>query len=78
MNVAACTDAGPEIETVDAASDERGEGETMKENTPALNLEVEEIERRERGHGSCTSSTTSRLCTCRCIFTTASAAGSTT
>jgi hypothetical protein len=42
----------------------------MNEKLPLLNLEVEEIERRERGHGSCTSSTTSRLRTSKCIFTT--------
>ena len=42
----------------------------MNERLPMLNLEVEEIERRERGGGSCTSSSTSRLCTCKCIFTT--------
>jgi hypothetical protein len=42
----------------------------MNERMPLLNLEVEEIERRERGGGSCTSSTTARLCTCKCIFTT--------
>lgn len=42
----------------------------MKDQKPVLELEVEEIERRERGHGSCTSSTTSRLCTCKCIDTT--------
>lgn len=41
----------------------------MNEKLPLLNLEVEEIERRERGHGSCTSSTTSRLCTCKCFVT---------
>ena len=32
----------------------------------SLKLEVEEIEKRERGRPSCTSSTTSDLCTCRC------------
>ena len=42
----------------------------MKENMPALSLEVEEIESRERGSGNCTSSTTSRLCTCACFITT--------
>jgi hypothetical protein len=31
-----------------------------------LDLEIEEIESRERAGGSCTSSTTSRLCTCLC------------
>jgi hypothetical protein len=39
----------------------------MKETMPVLNLEVEEIEHRERGGGSCTSSTASRWCTCRCL-----------
>ena len=35
-----------------------------------LSLEVEEIESRERAAGSCTSSTTSRHCTCLCRYTT--------
>ncbi len=35
-----------------------------------LDLEVEEIEKREVGGGSCTSSTTSRRCTCLCAYTT--------
>ncbi len=38
----------------------------MQETKPALSLEVEEIEKRERGRPSCTSSTTSDLCTCLC------------
>jgi hypothetical protein len=38
-----------------------------------LNLEVEEIERRERSGGCLTSSSTSRLCTCPCKETTVSA-----
>ena len=42
----------------------------MKENIPALNLEVDEIETRERAGGCNTSSTTSRLCTCPCFNTT--------
>jgi len=42
----------------------------VKENMPALNLEVEEIESRERAGGCSTSSSTSRLCTCPCINTT--------
>ena len=43
----------------------------MKEKLPVgLNLEVEEIESRERAGGSCTSSTTSRHCTCLCRYTT--------
>jgi hypothetical protein len=42
----------------------------MKENLPVLSLEVEEIETRERGGGCATSSTTSRLCTCPCRYTT--------
>jgi hypothetical protein len=41
---------------------------------PVLNLEVEEIETRERGGGCLTSSTTSRLCTCACRYTTTLAA----
>ena len=39
----------------------------------ALDLEVEEIESRERGGGCSTSSSTSRLCTCACKFTTEAA-----
>jgi hypothetical protein len=42
----------------------------MKENMPALNLEVDEIESRERAGGCSTSSSTSRLCTCPCFNTT--------
>ena len=42
----------------------------MKENVPVLNLEVEEIETRERTGGCSTSSSTSRLCTCACRYTT--------
>ena len=43
----------------------------MKEQTPfVLDLEVEEIERRERSGGCSTSSSTSRLCTCPCRETT--------
>jgi len=42
----------------------------MKDNLPVLNLEVEEIESRERLGGCSTSSSTSRLCTCPCINTT--------
>ncbi len=44
----------------------------MKENqlpevkAESLNLEVEEIEKRERGRPNCTSSTTSDFCTCLC------------
>jgi len=45
----------------------------MKENMPVLDLEVEEIETRERGGGCHTSSTTSRLCTCPCHITTSAA-----
>ncbi|MBI3448680.1 MAG: hypothetical protein HY049_07180 [Acidobacteria bacterium] len=36
----------------------------------SLDLEVEEIESRERVAGSCTSSSTSRRCTCACFITT--------
>ena len=47
----------------------------MKDNMPAvLNLEVEEIETRERAGGCQTSSSTSRLCTCPCRYTTTIAA----
>lgn len=42
----------------------------MKEKVPALSLEVEEIESRERAGGCSTSSSTSRLCTCPCFNTT--------
>jgi len=42
----------------------------MKENLPVLDLEVEEIESRERAGGCSTSSSTSRLCTCPCFNTT--------
>lgn len=42
----------------------------MKENMQALDLEVEEIESRERSGGCNTSSSTSRLCTCPCFNTT--------
>jgi hypothetical protein len=35
-----------------------------------LDLEIHEIERREKAGGSCSSSTTSRHCTCMCIATT--------
>jgi hypothetical protein len=48
----------------------RGQGGTVKENLPVLNLEVEEIESRERAGGCSTSSSTSRLCTCPCFNTT--------
>jgi hypothetical protein len=34
----------------------------------SLDLEIEEIESREKAGGNCTSSTTSRHCTCRCRF----------
>ena len=46
----------------------------MKETPNVLSLEVEEIESRERAGGSCTSSTTSRHCTCLCRYTTTLAA----
>lgn len=55
---------------VDAAFPGAGEEEVMKESMPVLNLEVEEIETRERGGGCETSSSTSRLCTCACRYTT--------
>ena len=43
----------------------------MNENKRVvLDLEIDEIETREKASGSCTSSTTSRHCTCMCIFTT--------
>ncbi len=39
----------------------------MKNKLPlSLDLEVEEIESREKAGGNCTSSTTSRHCTCLC------------
>jgi hypothetical protein len=44
----------------------------MNENRSfTLRLEVEEIESRERAGGVCSSSTTSRLCTCLCKAPTA-------
>jgi hypothetical protein len=52
----------------------RGRGGTLKENMQVLNLEVEEIESRERSGGCLTSSSTSRMCTCACHFTTSRAA----
>jgi hypothetical protein len=55
---------------VNAARSGAGEEERMKETMPALNLEVEEIESRERAGGCSTSSSTSRLCTCPCFNTT--------
>jgi len=43
----------------------------MNEKTPlSLDLEVEEIESREKAGGTCTSSTTSWRCTCMCIAPT--------
>jgi hypothetical protein len=36
----------------------------------SLDLEIEEIEKREKGGGICSSSTTSRRCTCMCIAPT--------
>ncbi len=43
----------------------------MKEKAPqSLNLEIEEIEKREKAGGTCTSSTTSRHCTCACVYPT--------
>ena len=42
----------------------------MKDVQPlSLDLEIEEIERREKAGGSCTSSSTSRHCTCACKTT---------
>ena len=55
---------------VDAARRARTRRNEVKENLPALDLEVEEIESRERAGGCSTSSSTSRLCTCPCINTT--------
>ena len=42
----------------------------MNERKLVLDLEIDEIESREKAGGSCTSSTTSSHCTCMCIFTT--------
>lgn len=55
---------------VDAARIGAGKESRMKDNLPILNLEVEEIESRERAGGCSTSSSTSRLCTCPCFNTT--------
>ncbi|HEX4825911.1 MAG TPA: hypothetical protein VFV19_16545 [Candidatus Polarisedimenticolaceae bacterium] len=38
--------------------------------TVVLDLEIDEIETREKASGTCTSSTTSPRCTCMCIFPT--------
>ena len=46
------------------------ETEMNDRETLSLDLEVEEIESREKAGGFCTSSTTSRHCTCMCIATT--------
>jgi hypothetical protein len=47
----------------------------MNDQTQAtLDLEIEEIESREKAGGHCTSSTTSRRCTCLCFITTTGAA----
>jgi hypothetical protein len=37
---------------------------------PTLDLEIMEIERREKAGGRCTSSSTSPHCTCACFVTT--------
>lgn len=39
-------------------------------SSPELDLEITEIERREKAGGSCTSSSTSNHCTCACFITT--------
>ena len=41
-----------------------------EKKTLSLDLEFVEIESREKAGGTCTSSTTSRHCTCMCINTT--------
>jgi hypothetical protein len=49
----------------------RGEEDWMIEQKAlSLDLEIEEIETREKAGGTCTSSTTSRHCTCMCIYPT--------
>jgi hypothetical protein len=57
-----------------------GESGTRKEDTRmneqttlSLDLEIDEIESREKAGGTCTSSTTSRHCTCLCFFPTTNA-----
>jgi hypothetical protein len=45
-------------------------GAGMDPEIVSLDLEVTEIERREKAGGTCTSSTTSRHCTCACFITT--------
>jgi hypothetical protein len=40
------------------------------QHSVTLDLEIKEIERREKAGGFCTSSSTSRHCTCMCIATT--------
>ncbi len=42
----------------------------MEKKLEALSLEVEELERGRKPGGCSTSSTTSNLCTCPCIYTT--------
>ena len=42
----------------------------IEQKALSLDLEIEEIETREKAGGTCTSSTTSRHCTCMCIFPT--------
>jgi hypothetical protein len=57
----------------------RGVGASVKEvrmnenKLLTLDLEIDEIESREKAGGNCTSSTTSRHCTCLCFITTLSA-----
>jgi hypothetical protein len=42
----------------------------QKQPSPTLDLEITEIERREKAGGRCTSSSTSNHCTCACFNTT--------
>jgi hypothetical protein len=42
----------------------------MSDPLLSLDLEIEEIESREKAGGICSSSTTSRRCTCMCIAPT--------
>lgn len=42
----------------------------QKQSLPTLDLEITEIERREKAGGRCTSSSTSNHCTCACFVTT--------
>ena len=58
--------AGGESETWHVSEGSMKENQLPEVKAESLNLEVEEIEKRERGRPNCTSSTTSDFCTCLC------------